>query len=322
MQALFKRIITFLHLNKRFSKYFIFLFVSFVFWFLTIMSKQYQTTLTIPIEYVNLPASKQLISTPEENIKLTVKSPGFYLLSNNLFKSKSLTISVNKLNESKGQDYSQSYWVIKQNYHQLNKLLSSDIKIISHFPDTLFLRFQQKQSKKVPIVFKGKLNFTEQYRLKDKILISPDSMLVFGTKKQLDQISTIATQQIEFDNLERGVSTTIGLSKLDGISFAKQNVQLSFEVEKFTEKIVELPLQAINVPKGYKIKFYPPKVAIITTVAFADYDKLNTSFFLANIDASQIAGKSKLEVSINQKPTFAEIVKIKPSRVEFLLIKQ
>lgn len=322
MQALFKRIIKFLHLNKRLSKYLIFLFVSFVFWFLTIMSKQYQTTLTIPIEYVNLPESKQLINTPEENIKLTVKSPGFYLLSNTLFKSKSLTISVNKLNESKGQDYSQQYWVANKNHQQLNKLLSSDIKIISIFPDTLFLRFQQKHSKKVPIVFNGKLNFAEQYRLKDKMLISPDSMLVFGAKQQLDKISTIATQQIEFDNLEKGVSKTIGLSKLDGISFAEQNVQLSFEVEKFTEKIVELPLQAINVPKGYKIKFYPPKVALITTVAFADYDKLNPSFFLANVDASQMAAKNKLEVSINQKPTFAEIVKIKPSRVEFLMIKQ
>ena len=121
--------------------------------------------------------------------------------------------------------------------------------------------------------------------------------------------------------MEKGVSKTIGLSKLDGISFTEQNVQLSFEVENLLKKIVELPLQAINVPNGYKIKFYPPKVAVITTVAFADYDKLNPSFFLANVDASQTT-KNKLEVSIYQKPTFAEIVKIKPSRVEFLLIKQ
>ena len=137
------------------------------------------------------------------------------------------------------------------------------------------------------------------------------------TREVLSQLA-----QIEFDNLEKGVSKTIGLSKIDGISFAEQNVQLSFEVEKFTEKIVELTLQAINVPKGYKIKFYPPKVSLVTTVAFADYDKLNSSFFLANVDASQMAGKSKLKVSINQKPTFAELVKIKPSRVEFLLLPQ
>ena len=93
MQALFKRITRFLHLNKRVSKYFVFLFVSFVFWFLTIMSKEYQTTLTIPIRYIDLPKGKQLINNPDETINLTVKSPGFYLLNNNVFKNKSLVIS-------------------------------------------------------------------------------------------------------------------------------------------------------------------------------------------------------------------------------------
>jgi hypothetical protein len=322
MQALFKRITIFLHLNKRLSKYLIFLLVSFVFWFLTIMSKQYQTTLTIPIEYINLSESKQLINTPQENLKITVKSPGFYLLSNNLFKSKSLSISVNTLDENKAEVYSQQYWVANKNHHQLNELLSSDIKIISVFPDTLFLRFQKKYSKKVPIVFNGRLNFAEQYRLKDKILISPDSIFVFGTKVKLAQISAVQTQYKEFENLDKAITTAIGLNKLDDVSFAEQNLQIYFEVEKFTEKVVEVPLQAINVPKGYKIKFYPPKVSLVTTVAFEDYDKLNTSFFVANVNASQTSGKNKLEVYVNQKPTFAELVKIKPSRVEFLLIKQ
>ena len=322
MQAFFKRIIKFLHLNKRLSKYFIFLLVSFVFWFLTIMSKQYQTTLTIPIRYIDLPKSKQLANNPEENIKLTVRSPGFYLLSNNLFKNKSLVISSNMLSESKTKEYSQQYWVVNKNHHQIYKLLSSDIKIISAFPDTLILRFEEKHSKKVPVVFNGKLNFSDQYRLKGNILLSPDSVLIFGTKSQLNRISNIETQYKVFENLEQAISTTVKLSKLDGISFDKEELDISFEAEKFTEKIIELPLQAINVPKGYKIKFYPPKVAVVTTVAFADYDKLNASLFLANVDANQTVGRNKLEVVINQRPLFAKLVKIKPSRVEFLLIKQ
>ena len=70
LQALFGRITTFLHLNKRVSKYFIFLLVSLVFWFLTIMSKQYETSIFIPIVYTDLPESKQLINQPEKQIEL------------------------------------------------------------------------------------------------------------------------------------------------------------------------------------------------------------------------------------------------------------
>ena len=322
MQALLKRIITFLQLNKRLSKYFIFLFVSFAFWFLTVMSKQHQTTLAIPVEYTNLPESKHLINNPEKRIKLTVKSPGFYLLSNNLFKIKPLIIPVNSLAERQLKNYSQQYWVANTNYHQLYKLLSADIKIISVFPDTLFLRFQQKKSKRVPVIFNGNLSFSAQYRLKDKVQIFPDSISINGTEEIVEQISFVETEHIVFDQLEEGMSQEIALSKIDGISFFERQVKISFELEKFTEKIVELSIKAINVPEGYKIKFYPPKVSLIITVSFSDYDKLNSSLFVANVDASQLVGKSKLAVAINKQPSFANLVKIKPSRVEFLLIKQ
>ncbi|MEE2700078.1 MAG: hypothetical protein VYD71_01785 [Bacteroidota bacterium] len=286
------------------------------------MSKQYQTTLIIPVEYTNLPESKQLINNPEKSISLRVRSPGFYLLSNNLFKSKALKIPANALSESSAKDYTQQYWVVNKNHQQLYKLLSSDIKIISVFPDTLFLRFQQKQSKKVPVIFNGDLDFSAQYRLKDKAKIYPDSIIIFGTEEKLVQTSFVETEHMVFDDLQKGVNEEIGLNKIDFISYSHQKVQLSFEVEKYTEKIVEVPIKAIKLPKDCKIKFYPPRVVLITTVAFADYDKLNASLFVAEVNASQLEGKSKLTVNLTRKPSFADVLKIKPSRVEFLLIKQ
>ena len=125
-----------------------------------------------------------------------------------------------------------------------------------------------------------------------------------------------------FDEVEKAIKQNIDLSEVDGISFSEKKVQISIEVEKFTEKIITLPLSPINVPKGYIIKFYPPKVEIVTTVAFTDYDKLNATLFVAQVDASDLEQKKKLEVTLGKYATFANIVKIKPSRVEFLLIRQ
>ena len=136
------------------------------------------------------------------------------------------------------------------------------------------------------------------------------------------KIPFIETDNVVFDNLEKGIKQNIDLSEIDEISFSKKKVEIQFEVEKFTEKIIELSLIAVNVPKEYKIKFYPPKVEIVTTVAFEDYDKLNSTLFIAKVDASQLEGKNKLDISLSKQPTFANIVKIKPSRVEFLLIRE
>ena len=54
----------------------------------------------------------------------------------------------------------------------------------------------------------------------------------------------------------------------------------------------------------------------------SDYDKLNATLFVAQVDASDLEQKKKLEVTLSKDATFADIVKIKPSRVEFLLIRQ
>ena len=167
------------------------------------MSKEYETTIFIPISYNNFPESQQLISNLESQMVLKVKSHGFYLLSNNLFKSKTLQISVNNLEESKTRKYSQKQWVVNKNLKKIYKLLSADIKILSTNPDTLIFRFQKKESKKVKVVFNGELNFSSQYRMKDKIQLSPDSVFVFGSKEKLSEIHFVESENTVFENIEK-----------------------------------------------------------------------------------------------------------------------
>ena len=196
------------------------------------MSKEYETTIFIPISYNNFPESQQLISNLETQMELKVKSHGFYLLSNNLFKSKTLQISVNNLEESKTRKYSQKQWVVNKNLKKIYKLLSADIKILSTIPDTLFVRFQQKHSKKVAVVFNGDINFSVQYRMNDKIQLTPDSIFVFGTKENLSEINFVESDNVIFVEVEKPIKQDINLSEIDGISFSEKKVQISFKVEK------------------------------------------------------------------------------------------
>ena len=136
------------------------------------------------------------------------------------------------------------------------------------------------------------------------------------------KIDFIESEDIAFENIEKAIKQDLKLNEIEGISFSEEKVQIQFEVEKFTEKIIELPLIAINVPKGYKLKCYPAKIDIVTTVAFNNYNKLNENLFVAQVDASNIKQNKRLDVILSKQPSFTDIVKIKPSRVEFLLIKK
>ena len=49
--------------NKKLSTYAFFIFISFSFWFLSMLSKHHETSLKVPVTYSNFPADK-LLSFP------------------------------------------------------------------------------------------------------------------------------------------------------------------------------------------------------------------------------------------------------------------
>jgi YbbR domain-containing protein len=286
------------------------------------MSKEYETVVTIPISLINIPENIKLVNTPDDELSVKVRSHGFYLLRNNIFKYQKLTISIKDLEESNKKSLIQKRWVAKKKYKLLYNLFSSDIKILSTSPDTIKFNFRKKESKKITVQFNGDIQFSSQFRLKDDVVLFPDSILVYGTKQALSNLSFVETENIKFSSIEEDVKQNVSLEVIDGLNFSTDQIEISFVVEKFTEKAIELPVNPINVPVGYKIKFYPPKVEVITTVSFADYDKITPSMFFAEVDASELNEKKKLEVNLSSKPSFVDVVKVNPRRVEFLLIKQ
>ena len=76
--------------NRRLNTYLFFFVISFSFWFLTMLSKTHETTLQIPLSYVNYPADLTEIVSPADFILVRVKASGisislFYLFSGNFF---------------------------------------------------------------------------------------------------------------------------------------------------------------------------------------------------------------------------------------------
>ena len=76
--------------NKRVSTYIFFFFVSFFFWFLSMLSKTHETVFEIPVDYINNPADLVSTAKPTNFINLSVKASGFSLVSYYLFNNQLL----------------------------------------------------------------------------------------------------------------------------------------------------------------------------------------------------------------------------------------
>jgi len=84
--------------NKMNYSFILFTLLSVVFWFMTKLSKEYDSTIAFPISYKNLPDDKLLQEAPLDFIKIHIKTTGFKLIS--------AKISASKTNENRGSNRS------------------------------------------------------------------------------------------------------------------------------------------------------------------------------------------------------------------------
>ena len=71
--------------NKKLNSYALFLFISFSFWFLSMLSKTHETTLSLPLNYKNYPTDLVEINSPIDFIEARVKAQGFSIIFYNFF---------------------------------------------------------------------------------------------------------------------------------------------------------------------------------------------------------------------------------------------
>ena len=91
--------------NSNISKNFtLFILVSVVFWFLTKLSKEYESTVVYPVSYENLPNDKLLQEEPEKEISIHIKATGFKIISGKLL-PRTLKINATNLRLKSKTDY-------------------------------------------------------------------------------------------------------------------------------------------------------------------------------------------------------------------------
>lgn len=78
----------------------------------------------------------------------------------------------------------------------------------------------------------------------------------------LDTITTAYTQEVNLENISDTIRQRIALDNKKGVKFVPASVELTFPVDIYTEKTVEVPLRGINFPADKVLRAFPSKVQI------------------------------------------------------------
>lgn len=300
------------------------LFISVFFWLLMTLSKEYTMTVRFPANYINLPTDKVISNNLPDDVEIEIRAKGFALLAYK-FRKKHETVDID-MKDARTLNYKNIYYLLSNSrIDKIKPQFSNEIHILKINPDTIFINFNKKVSKQVPVNYNLSLLFNKQFNLTDSVTIQPAYITVSAESDVINKIDSVQTQHLTLRNLSNSTTVKLPLLKtpeLKHVEFSHSYVTATVNVTKYTEASLELPVEVENLPAGYSFKTFPDKVTVKFNVAFKNYEKISPLNFRAVVDYKKIDKESnKLKIQLVKIPGGIRNVKLVTEKVEYIISK-
>ncbi len=308
--------------NKRKVKLFsLFLFCSLLAWFISNLSESYINETTVNLRFVNTPENSMLVKASKDKIKVKIEAVGFQLLGFN-FATKNIDIDIADLTKKKGRSFITHLEYIQQ----IEGQLSSTMRLVEIEKDTLFFEFKEIGSKEIPVRPMIKMNMAQNYFIEGPLKIEPASITITGPKDQLDTITTLTTTALVLTDLDADFTralTIVQPQSLENMSFSEKTVTVKGMVSRFSENVIEVPVQVINLPKKVRIKTVPESVPVLCKAKIKDLKNLKSDDFKVVTDYLSIArGSGRLTLQLVEIPSNVYSATLIETQVTYILEKQ
>jgi len=308
--------------TKRKVKVFVVLLVSsFVAWLISQLSEIYTERITFELEFTNVPDSLMLMSASSNEVRLTVRGSGWQFLGSR-FSSGQLSIDLGEVVNSNSK-----YYLREQNYRdQVASALPEAMSIVQMDTDTIFFDFSRLIDKKIPVEPDLKLQLAQNYLLEGEIEVIPDSIVVRGPAQELDTLMQVFTERIELTDVSENLERTLKLIRpvsLANTRFEIEEVKVKADVFRFSEKILDVPVEVVNLPEETQVRTFPNSVEVLCKARLDQLKELSPSDFRVVADLQEVQENSTfLPIRLVQKPEDVPNAQLLQVQVEFILKRE
>lgn len=306
--------------KKRILLFSVFLMISAFIWLLNALNKNYTSVLEYPLVYTDFPEDRVFVGELPENLDLQINANGYVLLRHRMFrKPVPISFDVSDYNLSRGLDSSSAYILTRYLKNQISKELPAELQLLEIKPDTLYFQFAGKVTRMVKIKPDFDYTIVNQFTIKDKIMLTPDSVEVTGPDLILDTMAFVHTEKMDLGELTRNYKDKIRLNQQADLTYNVSRVDCFIELERFTELQVSVPIEVLNLPDSILIQTFPSSIKLNCKVGLSKYDRIESYPFKALIDYEKIEERVQtLNVSIQNLPDYLLGYEYSPKTVEFL----
>lgn len=307
--------------SRKTRVFLLFLCCSSLAWLFGRLSEDYTKRVTYDLEFTHVPDSLILGSVSKNTVDVRLRANGFQLLGLG-FEPKKVSLDLASVLKS-----GKKYYMPQQMYrNQIERTLSNAYEILDLDKDTLFFRFYGAKTKTVPIRSRVNIRFSQNHMMEGEALLQPNSVKITGPGEEVDTITAISTKKMNLDGISSDFSQTVPLVFPEGLKMsriASKEVHISGKVVRFSEKIIEVPLTILNLPKGEKIKTFPNSVRVICRAPLETLKEIGPEGFRVVIDfqEAQDAKTNVLEPKLTKFPKEVYSAVPMDTEIEFILQK-
>jgi hypothetical protein len=312
-----------LRIERRHLPVFAFLLtLSTLFWILTVLSKDYTTTVHYKADFIDLPVDKLLIDEEEVDLHLQVIAPGFTILAHRLSFRNELPLSVSSFIPKKKGNYWNYFLLGEQSISQIQEVIPTSMQLLHIQPNRIDLLLDEKAERVVPVKLKSSISFKDLFRQKEAVKLEPSTIVISGPKAVVEVFDEINTELLSLEDVDNNKNGEIEIQSLNHseINYSAKNINWELKVEQFTEGEIKLPIEMKNVPKGYEIKLFPDEVTVSYLISLDKFDLVKPDMFAAQILFD--SDFKRQSVNLSRQADFVENVRVFPSKVEYFLIKK
>ena len=303
--------------SREFLIFLFFVFVSFCFWLLQVLNDDYETELSMQLKLKNVPENVVLTSELPNELKIGVQDKGTVLINYLLGKSLyPVTIDFEEYQDKGNQIRFLSSALSKRVTGQL----SQSTKLLAIKPDTLELIYTRGEGKKVPVCLRGEVEAERQYYISERIF-SPDSVMEYAPQEILDTITAAYTETLHVEEISDTTRHRAGIMPVKGARFTPSYSDITFMVDMYSEKTVEVPVQGVNFPEDKLLRTFPSKVQVTFQIGLRQFKTVNAEDFTVVVDYQTLEREKseKCKPVLLKSPANVNLIRVAPAEIDYII---
>jgi len=287
-------------------------------WLAVNLREQYQVTIEAPLTIDDIPEGMAISTPVPESLQLRFRGDGWRLAALLIGSTPHLHIPLGALSPENR--------TISINDVSERIPLAGGVQIIDMNPDTVSIVLDRKGDKKVPVTPDVTLSFRDGYGQVGPLMVSPESVTVYGAVAVLEKITAWRTAAVHWDDLRNPLEQDVSLagSADHPLEFSPASVRIRLNVQPFAEKVFGgLPVDIHGLPPNSDMIFIPPKVEIVARGGIRQLANVSPDDFQVSVDYTQILEDTTGYIAPSVvSPPGVQVVARRPEKLQYIVRKR